>query len=157
VSVCSPLFAIQVAANEPSWSAVTPSTAKVLIDDGYKIKVERSEQSVFDDKEFEESVIQRIIIKILLSKLISWQNRVGAELVPAGSWREAPKDHIILGLKELPEDTCMFPFFIRYRADVNRSFTSPSGTRTRAICPCLQAADRLPRHSITIQECSLRS
>ena len=30
--------------------------------------------------------------------------KVGATLVPEGSWTDAPTDHIIVGLKELPED-----------------------------------------------------
>jgi saccharopine dehydrogenase (NAD+, L-lysine forming) len=30
----------------------------------------------------------------------------GASLVPEGSWPQAPKDHIIIGLKELPNDDC---------------------------------------------------
>jgi saccharopine dehydrogenase (NAD+, L-lysine-forming) len=30
---------------------------------------------------------------------------IGCPLLPEGSWTEAPADHIILGLKELPEDT----------------------------------------------------
>jgi saccharopine dehydrogenase (NAD+, L-lysine-forming) len=30
---------------------------------------------------------------------------IGCPLLPEGSWTEAPSDHIILGLKELPEDT----------------------------------------------------
>lgn len=29
---------------------------------------------------------------------------VGANLVPEGTWLSAPKDHIIVGLKELPQD-----------------------------------------------------
>jgi len=66
-------------------SALTPSTTEVLIKNGYKVNVERSPQRIFDDEEFE---------------------RVGATLVPEDTWRSAPKDHIIVGLKELPVDTC---------------------------------------------------
>lgn len=62
-------------------SALTPTTAKVLIDAGYTVNVERSSERIFDDIEFE---------------------RVGATLVPENTWREAPTDHIIIGLKELP-------------------------------------------------------
>ncbi|KKY25607.1 putative saccharopine dehydrogenase [Phaeomoniella chlamydospora] len=64
-------------------SALTPNTAKALIDAGYTVNVERSPDRVFDDKEFEE---------------------IGAALVPEGSWPDAPADHIIVGLKELPEE-----------------------------------------------------
>lgn len=66
-------------------SALTPTTAKALIEAGYKINVERSPQRIFDDEDFE---------------------RVGATLVPEDSWPNAPQDHIIIGLKELPVDTC---------------------------------------------------
>lgn len=64
---------------------MTPTTTKALIDAGYKVNVERSPERIFDDSEFEA---------------------VGATLVPEGSWVDAPADHIIIGLKELPEDTC---------------------------------------------------
>jgi saccharopine dehydrogenase (NAD+, L-lysine forming) len=66
-------------------SALTPTTAKALLDAGYTVNVERSSESIFDDAEFEA---------------------VGATLVPEGSWPDAPADHIIVGLKELPEEDC---------------------------------------------------
>jgi hypothetical protein len=66
-------------------SALTPTTTKKLIDAGYHIAVERSPQRIFEDKEFEA---------------------VGATLVDENTWREAPKDTIIVGLKELPVETC---------------------------------------------------
>ncbi|GAB7339402.1 hypothetical protein MBLNU457_6038t3 [Dothideomycetes sp. NU457] len=65
-------------------SALTPSTTKALLDAGYKVNVERSTLRIFDDEEF---------------------SKVGANLVPEGSWPDAPKDHLIIGLKELPEET----------------------------------------------------
>lgn len=64
-------------------SAVTPSVAKKLVDAGYVVNVERSPLSIFDDSEY---------------------NGTGATLVPTESWTEAPSDHIIVGLKELPEE-----------------------------------------------------
>lgn len=64
-------------------SALTPITAKALIDAGYTVNVERSKLRIFDDTDFEE---------------------IGAKLLPEGSWPEAPQDHIIIGLKELPEN-----------------------------------------------------
>ncbi|KAK2073810.1 hypothetical protein P8C59_008059 [Phyllachora maydis] len=68
-------------------SALTPTTCKALVHAGYEVHVERnnveSPERIFDDKEFEA---------------------VGAKLVPNNTWREAPSDHIIVGLKELPED-----------------------------------------------------
>lgn len=65
-------------------SAITPSTAKQLIADGYEVLVERSPCRIFDDSEFEQ---------------------VGATLVPEHSWKSAPKERIIVGLKELEEET----------------------------------------------------
>ncbi|KAL0638165.1 Saccharopine dehydrogenase [Maublancomyces gigas] len=64
-------------------SALTPTTAKALLDAGYKVHIERSVQRIFEDKEFEN---------------------VGCTLVEEGSWTETPAGHIIIGLKELPED-----------------------------------------------------
>lgn len=66
-------------------AALTPTTAKALIDAGYTIRVERSPERIFEDKEYED---------------------VGATLVPENTWREAPTDHIIIGLKELPVEEC---------------------------------------------------
>jgi hypothetical protein len=66
-------------------SALTPSTTKALLDAGYKVNIERSSQRIFDDSEFEA---------------------IGATMLPENSWRDAPNDHIILGLKELPEESC---------------------------------------------------
>ncbi|KAH6692613.1 saccharopine dehydrogenase [Plectosphaerella plurivora] len=64
-------------------SALSPTTAKALVDAGYTLNVERSPVRIFDDAEFE---------------------KVGATLVEEGSWVNAPEDHIILGLKELLEE-----------------------------------------------------
>ncbi|KAJ9142150.1 Saccharopine dehydrogenase [Pleurostoma richardsiae] len=63
-------------------SALTPTTAKKLIEAGYTVNVERSPERIFDDSEFEA---------------------VGCTLVPEGSWPDVPEDHIIIGLKELEE------------------------------------------------------
>lgn len=48
------------------------------------MNVEQSPVRIFEDSEFEA---------------------VGANLVPEGSWVDAPSDHIVIGLKELPEDS----------------------------------------------------
>ncbi|KXS16893.1 saccharopine dehydrogenase [Gonapodya prolifera JEL478] len=64
-------------------AALTPKTAKQLIDAGFKVTVERSSQSIFTIDEYE---------------------RVGVEVVEEGSWRTAPLDAYIYGLKELPEN-----------------------------------------------------
>lgn len=59
-------------------SALTPATAKALIDAAYTLRVERSPVRIFEDAEFKE---------------------IGATLVPEGSWVDAPEDHLIIGLK----------------------------------------------------------
>lgn len=48
------------------------------------MNIERSTLRIFDDSEF---------------------SKIGATLVPEGSWPDSPTDHIIVGLKELPEET----------------------------------------------------
>lgn len=67
------------------WYPVTPTTTKELIEAGYIVNVERSSGRIFKDKEFED---------------------IGASLVEEGSWVNVPKDHIIVGLKELQSDDC---------------------------------------------------
>ncbi|KAK6465409.1 Saccharopine dehydrogenase (lysine--2-oxoglutarate reductase) [Scheffersomyces coipomensis] len=64
-------------------AALTPTTTKQLIDAGFQIFVEESSQSIFKSEEYE---------------------KVGATIVPEGSWPNAPKERIIIGLKELPEN-----------------------------------------------------
>ncbi|KJY01975.1 saccharopine dehydrogenase like protein [Zymoseptoria brevis] len=64
-------------------TAVPPKVARKLVEAGYVVNVERSPLSIFPDNEYEGR---------------------GATLVPTGSWTEAPKEHIIVGLKELPEE-----------------------------------------------------
>lgn len=67
---------------------MTPATTKALIEDGYKVNVERSPIRIFDDSEFEA---------------------VGATLVDEYSYPSAPSDQIIVGLKELPEEKFPLP------------------------------------------------
>nr|POE63266.1 saccharopine dehydrogenase [nad(+), l-lysine-forming] [Quercus suber] len=64
-------------------TAITPTVAKKLVDDGYTVNVEKAPLSIFKDEEYEGT---------------------GASLVPTGSWVDVPADHIIVGLKELPEE-----------------------------------------------------
>ncbi|ROW11257.1 hypothetical protein VMCG_01421 [Cytospora schulzeri] len=71
-------------------SALTPTTAKALIDAGYVVNVEKGcgkksgTTRIFDDAEFEKA---------------------GCTIVEEESWVDAPADHIIVGLKELREET----------------------------------------------------
>ncbi|PPR01616.1 hypothetical protein CVT24_005767 [Panaeolus cyanescens] len=69
-------------------AALTPTTAKKLIDSGFEIFVERDEQRIFDDSEYEE---------------------VGCKLVEHNSWPNAPVSTPILGLKELEEKADPLP------------------------------------------------
>ncbi|THH02835.1 hypothetical protein EW026_g88 [Hermanssonia centrifuga] len=62
-------------------AALTPTTAKKLIDAGFEIVVERDDQRIFDDAEYEA---------------------VGCKLVDNNSWPSAPTHYPIIGLKELP-------------------------------------------------------
>jgi hypothetical protein len=62
--------------------AMSPTNAGKLIAHGFQLTVERSTQSIFDDREYED---------------------LGCECVAENSWqKEAPADAYILGLKELP-------------------------------------------------------
>ncbi|ESK98395.1 saccharopine dehydrogenase [Moniliophthora roreri MCA 2997] len=69
-------------------AALTPTTAKKLIDAGFEIFVERDEQRIFDDTEYEA---------------------VGCKLVDNNSWPNAPVSVSIIGLKELPVSTDPLP------------------------------------------------
>lgn len=62
---------------------ITPATAVKLINLGYKITVEKSNNRCFDDSQYQA---------------------IGCELVNTNSWRTAPKDAYIVGLKELSKD-----------------------------------------------------
>jgi hypothetical protein len=59
-------------------AAITPTVAKKLIDEGFFVCVERSKTRCFSDEDYQ---------------------RAGAKLVEHGTWRTAPKDAIIVGLK----------------------------------------------------------
>ncbi|KAG8906074.1 Saccharopine dehydrogenase [Tulasnella sp. 403] len=61
-------------------AALTPTTARKLIDAGFDITVERDEQRIFNDEEYE---------------------KVGCKLVDNNSWPSAPTSVPIIGLKEL--------------------------------------------------------
>lgn len=62
--------------------ALSPSNAGKLIAHGFRLTVERSTRSIFDDREFED---------------------IGCKLVAENRWQNrAPADAYILGLKELP-------------------------------------------------------
>lgn len=63
--------------------ALTPAAASSLLEAGFRITVEDSPSGCFPVSEFEAG---------------------GCQAAAAGSWRQAPDDVIVLGLKELPEE-----------------------------------------------------
>lgn len=101
-------------------TAIPPKSAKVLVQNGFKVTVEASSQSIFPVAEYEAID--------------------GVQIVPAGSWKtEAPPDAFIVGLKELPEtDTfplthkhIMFAHCFKYQSgwkDILRRFEKGQGT-----------------------------
>eukprot|EP01134_Creolimax_fragrantissima_P008086 CFRG8086T1 len=62
---------------------ITPDIAQKLINHGFKITVERQHDRCVANEEYE---------------------KVGCTMVEGGTWRTAPKDAYIFGLKELPEN-----------------------------------------------------
>ncbi|MGX9885103.1 saccharopine dehydrogenase [Streptomyces sp. NPDC002276] len=62
---------------------VVPADARRLVESGVTLTVEESPQRIFPIEEYEA---------------------VGAKTAPAGSWVSAPKDAVVLGLKELPDE-----------------------------------------------------
>lgn len=67
---------------------ITPDGARDLIRRGFRVSVEDSPRRVIPTAEYRAA---------------------GASIVPEGSWPEAPQDAIILGLKELPDDSSALP------------------------------------------------
>ncbi|KAI8909012.1 hypothetical protein EDD86DRAFT_206679 [Gorgonomyces haynaldii] len=64
-------------------TGLTPSACKILKQNNFRITVERCEQRIFKDSEYEA---------------------LGLELVEKGSWRTAPASAYVIALKELPEN-----------------------------------------------------
>ncbi|MGR3569541.1 MAG: saccharopine dehydrogenase [Pseudooceanicola nanhaiensis] len=64
-------------------AGLTPEGAKALIDKGFTLTVEESRSRIIP---------------------LDGYRAAGARIAPEGSWPDAPRDAIIFGLKELPED-----------------------------------------------------
>ena len=64
-------------------TALTPAGARALRERGYRVTAEDSPGRIIP---------------------IAAYSDAGCRIVPAGSWRDAPRDALILGLKELPDD-----------------------------------------------------
>ncbi|CEJ95009.1 Putative Saccharopine dehydrogenase [NAD(), L-lysine-forming] [[Torrubiella] hemipterigena] len=69
-------------------SPLSPEGAKALLDAGYIVRVEKCPNRIYKTEEFAAA---------------------GAEIVETGSWTKAPKEDIILGLKELDADGTPLP------------------------------------------------
>ena len=63
--------------------AITPHDAQKMIQAGHKVIVEDWNESIIPTSEY---------------------SSIGCEIVSSGSWKQAPKEAIIVGLKALPED-----------------------------------------------------
>lgn len=63
-------------------TTIVPADARRVIEAGHRLSVETSTKRVFPDADYVAA---------------------GAEITPAGSWRAAPKDAVIIGVKELPD------------------------------------------------------
>ena len=98
---------------------VTPATVRRLLEEGFNVNVERSPVRIFEDKEFED---------------------VGATMVSTGSWPNAPQDHIIIGLKELPEEECTLSSHILPKLSLTRFVDSSPETYTYPVCALLQGS-----------------
>jgi saccharopine dehydrogenase (NAD+, L-lysine-forming) len=64
-------------------TGLMPAGAAALRARGFRVTVEQSEMRALPDADY---------------------RRAGCEMVPAGDWRSAPPDALVLGLKELPDD-----------------------------------------------------
>jgi saccharopine dehydrogenase (NAD+, L-lysine-forming) len=67
---------------------VVPDDARRLVEAGVRLTVEESAQRVFPADAYEAA---------------------GARIAPAGSWASAPRDAVVLGLKELPDAPAELP------------------------------------------------
>lgn len=67
---------------------LTPQGARHLLDAGFRVSVEQSPTRVIKDADYAAA---------------------GCDMVAQNSWPEAPKDAVIFGLKELPEDSTPLP------------------------------------------------
>jgi saccharopine dehydrogenase (NAD+, L-lysine-forming) len=86
-------------------AALTPSTARKLIESGFKVYVERDQQRIFDDSEY-ETYVRRINPPWTV---LTQEIRVGCELVENNTWPNAATDIPIIGLKELPTSDAPLP------------------------------------------------
>lgn len=83
-------------------TALTPKNAKLLIENGFTVTVEKSSKRVCANEEYEA---------------------VGCSLAEPRSWVDAPKDTVILGLKELAETPDALPHRMIHFAHIYKDQT----------------------------------
>ncbi|SNY90549.1 saccharopine dehydrogenase (NAD+, L-lysine forming) [Cohaesibacter sp. ES.047] len=83
-------------------TALTPKNARILIEQGFDLTVERSDKRAFPDKDYE---------------------KVGCTLADPRSWVDAPSDTVVLGLKELAETPSELPHRMIHFAHIYKDQT----------------------------------
>ena len=83
-------------------TALTPKNAKLLIENGFDVTVERSDKRAFANADYED---------------------IGCQLAEPRSWTKAPKDTVILGLKELAEEPAELPHRMIHFAHIYKDQT----------------------------------
>lgn len=91
-------------------TALTPKNAKILIDNGFELTVEISDKRAFANDDYKEA---------------------GATLADPRSWIDAPKDTVILGLKELAETPAQLPHRMIHFAHIYKDQTGWEGEMAR--------------------------
>lgn len=98
---------------------------------GYVVNVERSAARMFADEEYAAA---------------------GATVVAEGSWPQAAKDSIIVGLKELPQGDCMFWLLFSTHDSVNTScFRSSACSSAHSVWALLQRSAKLGPLPLTLR------
>tara|TARA_Y100000768_G_C23989219_1_gene691017 strand:+ start:1807 stop:2868 length:1062 start_codon:yes stop_codon:yes gene_type:complete len=72
---------------------LTPQDTQKILDAGIEVVVEESNDRIFKTEEYK---------------------RLGCKIVPAHSWKDAPKDYVILGLKEIEDDHLFYHHHIYF-------------------------------------------
>lgn len=83
-------------------TALTPKNAKILIDNGFELTVETSEKRAFANEDYAAA---------------------GAKMAESRSWVDAPKETVILGLKELAETPTQLPHRMIHFAHIYKDQT----------------------------------
>ena len=150
-------------------SPITPETAKTLIENGYEIFVEHSDNRAFSDEEFAAAGCKMVCVM---------HTSVKADIsqVPTATWHDAPLDVYIVGLKArlsaaaldtyrvvslhepdsalLPDQSDCPSVFLRLFSPRTTGTSRSDACQLRAkaqaylLCALLQAAGRLAGHPL---------